>query len=629
MVVCALIALGVFAAVSLTRHAGVLQFLELSAYDWQLAAVPAPAQVGSPVVLVEMSEEDIATLGHWPLTDEQLAELLEKIAAAAPRAIGVDIYRDVPVAPGTGRLEAVLKSHDNVFAVMKYPDEHGRGVLAPPVLSGSERVGFSDVIQDADGTVRRALLFLDDGTATTYSFALRLALRYLEGMGIHPAPDPHDPEAMQLGASTIRPFEAGDGAYAGADPQGYQFLVDYARDLATVERFDLGQVMAGSVPAERFRDRLVLVGVAAISVKDEFRIPQAGAQPGQIIPGVAWHGLVADQLIRAAVNGEGAIRSWRNWQEHLWILAWCLLGALAGRTVRSAAHLVLLGFAGVLAIAGISTVLLGLRLWIPSLPPIFGGLAAMAAMTGYRVHGERREREALMRIFSKHVSPEVAQLMWQHRAALLLGGRIGGRQLTATVLFLDFAGFTAASEALDPARLMLWLEQLTDRMSRLVMQHAGVVDDYFGDGIKANFGVPYPREDEPAIAADALNAVRCALAMSDALVELNEYLREAGLPRAVLRIGIATGRVVAGSVGSSERMKYTTVGDTVNIAARLEAFDRTAFALETETDCRILVSGDTHRLVEAQVHAEALGPLALKGKSGAVAAFRIFGHKPP
>lgn len=618
----------VFIAVWSMRELGVLQILELHAYDAYLRPLAVSNFRESRVTLVELSEDDIRYLGRWPISDEQLSDALERVFAYGPRIVGVDIYRDVPVPPGTDRLTTLLTSRHNLILVTKYPDATGRGVPPPPALRGSTKVGFNDVVMDIDGTVRRALVLMDDGEVTEFSFPLRLALGYLASEHIGLTADARIPGTMKVGKTPIPPIDSNHGGFVGADTGGYQFMIDYTGVAQPFERVSLRQIMTGEARPAQLRDRIVILGVAAISVKDQFRTPRRDglAAADGTIPGIALHGYIADQLVRAALNGDEPIGAWRDWQEYTWILTWCLLGALAGLRVRSARHLVLLGIAGVALILAVALAAFMARVWIPTVPAAAGWLVAIAAVTGYRVHAERLERATLMQLFSKHVSAEVAETIWARRAELIEGGRLAGQHLTATVMFLDFAGFTAASEALSPQVLMDWLRLATESMSRLVMRHSGVIDDYFGDGIKANFGVPIERTSESEIAADALNAVRCALAMRAALADLNASWERAGLPKARLRIGIATGPLVAGSVGSSERMKYTTVGDTVNIAARLETFDREGFAaMGADEPCRILVTAETCRRVAAFVRAESLGPVSLKGKEQEIVVFRVLG----
>jgi class 3 adenylate cyclase len=155
------------------------------------------------------------------------------------------------------------------------------------------------------------------------------------------------------------------------------------------------------------------------------------------------------------------------------------------------------------------------------------------------------------------------------------------------------------------------------------------VDDYYGDGLKADFGVPVPRRDEAAISEDAVSAVRCGLEMGDALGRLNARWRSAGLPTARLRVGIVTGPAVVGSLGGRRKLKYTSVGDTPNTAARLEAFDRAGFATETDTTVRVLVGEETQRRVADRFELASLGSQALKGKGHATTIFRVLGPRAP
>jgi adenylate cyclase len=177
---------------------------------------------------------------------------------------------------------------------------------------------------------------------------------------------------------------------------------------------------------------------------------------------------------------------------------------------------------------------------------------------------------------------------------------------------------------MDPAQLMDWVNTYMDAMTQLVEQYGGVVDDYAGDGIKANFGVPVARTDEHEIAADAANAVRCALAMSRELERLDVSWQAQHMPTARMRIGITTGEVVVGSLGSANRLKYTSVGDTVNTAARLESFDKEAFEREVDSStCRILISGETWRRVQGRFRVEELGAHALRGRGQSTEIYRV------
>ena len=163
----------------------------------------------------------------------------------------------------------------------------------------------------------------------------------------------------------------------------------------------------------------------------------------------------------------------------------------------------------------------------------------------------------LMQLFSQHVSQEVADTIWAGREQFLQDGRIRPQKMTATVLFADLEGSTAVAEQLDPQVLMEWLNTYLMSMANVIAAHDGVVDDFFGDGVKANFGVPVARTKEEDIRQDAINAVQCGLALNDEIQRLNQIHRQQDLPLGKVRIGIATGSVVVGTVGNAQRLKYT------------------------------------------------------------------------
>jgi adenylate cyclase len=206
-----------------------------------------------------------------------------------------------------------------------------------------------------------------------------------------------------------------------------------------------------------------------------------------------------------------------------------------------------------------------------------------------------------MGIFSRYVAPDIANDVWSRRAEFLEpGGRPRAQKLIATVLFSDIKGFTAVSEKLEAAALMDWLNSYMEAMAGLVMQHGGVVDKFIGDAVMAVFGVPVARGSEPEIAGDARSAARCALAMRRELGRFNAEWATRGVPAIGIRVGILTGELISGSLGSAERMEYTVIGDTVNTASRLESFKLApgeappaALAEETEGVCRVLVGEST------------------------------------
>jgi adenylate cyclase len=163
-----------------------------------------------------------------------------------------------------------------------------------------------------------------------------------------------------------------------------------------------------------------------------------------------------------------------------------------------------------------------------------------------------------------------------------------------------------------------------ESMAEIVLAHGGIIDDYIGDGLKVDFGVPLARCDEPGISRDAVNAVSCALAMKREMQRLNAHWREHHLPTSALRIGIYTGPVLAGALGSPKRLKYTTLGDTVNIASRLESYGKDSIEFDAEHNpCRILIGETTWRYIGNQFKIEEVGQVLLKGKKQRIAAYLV------
>jgi adenylate cyclase len=217
----------------------------------------------------------------------------------------------------------------------------------------------------------------------------------------------------------------------------------------------------------------------------------------------------------------------------------------------------------------------------------------------------------------------VAETIWQQREQFLAGGRLRPERLTATVLFTDLEGFTSVSEKHTPDEIMAWLNEYMEAMAQRISDYGGVINKYIGDAIMAIFGVPLAHNTEAEIRQDVEGAVRCALAMENELKQLNQRWYEHGLPTIGMRVGIHTGPLVAGSLGSSQRLEYTVIGDTVNIASRLESFDKTVRS--AESPCRILVGGATAHYLTEKFTLHELGNVLLKGREEMVTVYQVLG----
>jgi adenylate cyclase len=609
------------------KSGGVLEGLELAAYDGYVRLRSFEARRDERIVLVPITERDIQQLGSWPVPDAVVARALEHLGRHGPRAIGVDIYRDVPVPPGTERLAAVLSKNRRIVAVMKFGGDHELGVRPPPALANTDRVGFNDILADAGGTVRRGLLFLDDGTNVAYAFALRLALLCLEVEGLTAQPDPVDVRLLRLGRTTIRPLEPNDGAYVRADVRGYQFLLDFVGGPMPFSSVSFASLVSGTVDPAMIVDKVVLIGVTAESVKDTFYTPLSrGVGTEQQMPGVAVHAHIVSQLLRIGLEKASPVASPRESQETLWTLLWSGAVALVAHRLRSPWRLFLVGGGGLLSLVLIDFLAFTGGWWWPLVPPALAWITSMTGVTAYTSYHETMQRAQLMQLFSRHVSREVAETIWQQRDQFLEGRRPRPQRLIVTALFSDLTSFTPLAERLPPEELMDWLNEYMGAMAQEVSKKGGVIEQYEGDAIVAVFGVPVPRRTDGEVGRDAVQAVRCALAMGRALGDLNRRWQAEQRPTTGMRIGIFTGPAVAGTLGSSEREEYVVVGDTINTAARLESFDKTLFAPDPATNpCRILIGETTLGYLGLEFVTEKVGEVVLKGKEHRINIYRVLG----
>lgn len=625
-----MVAPGVAGIIIVLRLLGWLQLWEWATLDqyfrWRPLAPP-----DERIVIVGISEADLKTVGQWPIPDAGLAQLIEKIKAQNPKAIGLDLYRDFPVKPGHDELVRVFETTPNLIAIEKINEEDpSSAVSASPVLTELGQVGFNNLVVDTDGKVRRALLYMTKNEQATASFAMRLAQLYLEAHNIRLQSSPTNPEMLLLGKGAFLPFTANDGGYVDQDDGGYQILLNYRGSSSAFHRVSMTEVLEDRIPQDLMRDRLVLIGATAISLNDFFYTPYSANEISiqERTPGVEVQAHIISHLLSSALEGQSGIQTWSELQEWLWIFFWSLTGATlcwvlrdAGGVAKLLPRWTVIGF--VLALSGLvgSTYLAFLLggWWIPVIPPGLALLGAATVTTSYIAKFEREERQTVMNLFSRHVTQQIAETIWKDRHQLLTEGRLRGRKMTATVLFSDLKGFSTLAEHMEPEMLMSWLNEYMDAMAGLVLEHGGVVDKFIGDAVMAVFGVPINRTTSEEIAQDAIAAVHCALAMAQRLETLNQQWHIQGYPQAAMRVGIATGNVVTGSLGSSQRLDYTTLGDSVNVAARLESYDK---SLDGGI-CRILINEDTYQYLQNKFPTKLIDRARLKGREQLTAVYQV------
>lgn len=595
------------------------QRLELNVYDELLVNRPhLPAD--ERITMIWITDDD-QRQWNWPLLDTELAQLMLKLAQYEPKLIGLDIYRDTPVprqaGSGYDALARVLLNNHNIVVI-----KNAR-VSPPPVLVNSSRVTNNDVPYDIDNIIRRGLLYVSEVDGSVWeSFSLKLANVYLADLDIYPQPHPTNPYGFKLGEALLAPLDPYFGGYSNEDTGGFQIMLTYPDGINKFDSLTISDVLHNRIDPNLIRDHIVIIGVDAYATPDQLTTPiSVLTNPNNPkVPGAEVHARLTSQLLRMALGEVAVLHSWQEWHEFLWLWFWCVLGVFVCLYAHSLWQFSLAMVMGLVILTGTTYIAFLSNLWIPLAITAIGWVASITFMMVYLSYQEKSQRGALMQIFSKHVSKEVAEVIWQEREQYLNEGRLVPYRLTATVLFTDLQNFTTISENMEPQELMDWLNGYMSAMVEKVQQHHGQVNKFIGDAVMAVFGVPIPRVTEEGVARDAINAVECALAMRETICQLREEWQKQGMPLIRMRIGIYTGLLVAGSLGGRERQEYTVIGDTVNTASRLESYDKT---IDADTSCRILIGQSTLQYIQGHFETERVGAVQLKGKAHELEVYRV------
>ncbi|HEY9848562.1 MAG TPA: adenylate/guanylate cyclase domain-containing protein [Leptolyngbyaceae cyanobacterium] len=599
------------------RYLGVIESWELTAYD-QMVRFVQNKRLDSRMLVVAITEADIRSQ-RWPISDRTVTQILQNLQKHDPAVIGLDIYRDVPQEPGYSLLINLLKSSPNIITIT---DDAG-GIPAPPDLP-KEQIGFNDLLIDSDGVIRRNLLYIPTERGTLSSFSLRLAQTYLKKSGITPQSSRTEPPYLQLGKAIFVRLQSDSGGYQKIDARGYQVMLNYRSGRSIARKVTLQQVLSGQVDPDWIKGKIVIIGSTAPSLNDLFLTPYSPTQQENYkMPGVLIHAQMVSQILSAALGETPLFWFWPEWLEVLWILGWGIVGAILAASFRHPLTLVILCSGMMGAIAFSSFYLFTQQAWIPVVSPALSGLLVATSVVVTRAYASHQQEQMVMNLLGKNTSPEIAAAFWQNRDRLLKEGKLPGQTLTATLLFTDIKDFSTIAEQMTPQILLEWLNEYFSAIAQEVQAHHGIINKFTGDGIMAVFGVPVARTTPEEIAQDAYAAIASALAMGERLQELNLQLIKRGLPAIQMRVGIFTGPVVAGSLGGKDRLEYGVIGDSVNIASRLEscAKDR------QPSNCRILIAQETLVHVLGKFKVESWGPIALKGRRQSVEIYRVISQE--
>ena len=470
-----------------------------------------------------------------------------------------------------------------------------------PLIGAAASLGWIGFAPDEDGICRSMLPAAAYAPASSRDaveiWSLPFALAAVLGGKLETDP-------AQRAAASLK-F---NGRRVPLDEDG-RFLLRFHGGEGTYRQFQAWSVLrsaklvaAGVAPdpaatPESFRDKIVIVGATAAGLLD-FRPTSVD----DVTPGYVIHATALDNLL----NGDGLLRpGFVPRMVGLLIFA-TLAGALFGAipTLRGSS----------IAAVGLIIAYVGIALWVFSsyqvwlliLTPVVAIAAAHLGDTGYGYLTEGRERRFLRGAFGRYVAPEVVDQLVKNPGQFALGGET--RELT--VMFADVAGFTTLSEGREPGQLVQLMNECFTEITTVIQGHGGTVDKFIGDAVMAFWNAPVQHADHAA------RACRAAQDLLKALVRLNVGWAARGLPAISMRVGLATGPALVGNVGSATKFNYTVMGDTVNLASRLEGAAKVFGTLS-------LISGSTVQAAAGAVACRELDWLAVKGKSEAVPVFEV------
>lgn len=609
--VLALTPYAVAAALLLTlNRTPINETINLLLYDLITNLRPAPSGIGRQILLIGIDEADIRRYG-WPIDDRLLCDAIDRLQAGGALAIGLDLYRDRGVGAAQDCLRQRFREDPRLVSIFNVTESIGPVPGTPP-----GRQGFNDLVVDPDGVVRRDLVHVSGQDERTVSFPLRMLEVGLGARWLR--------QKLEAGTAPGPWLDQRSSGYDRLDASGYQQMMVF-RELGSFPLWHLHDLLGGErIPPGQIRNHLVLIGSTAPSLKDLFPVPHTHFRLSQrqlLVSGVELHAhRMASLLDRRDGNDSLRIRTTPAWMERGQELLAMALGIGVGEGVRSLRRSVLVVGVLLLAQIGVAGVLLHHRLWIGTSMPV-ASLAMLAAAAWVRRGASSQlQRQQIERLLGQTTSPAVARKLWSERENLLREGRFAGRQLPVTVLMADIAGFTTISEQLPPAALLGWLNRGMACLIPAISHRGGMVNKFMGDGVLAVFGAPVSQ----GVEADALAALQAALAIQEGIKALNETLKAEGAPGMRMRLGLHSGEVLAGSVGSSERLEYAVIGDAVNCASRLESLEKERH----DNVCRVLLSSATRALLPEglPVRWHLWGGMQVKGRQEPLEIWEVLGR---
>lgn len=387
------------------QQLGLLENWDLAAYD-QMVRLRPQVKDDQRILVIKITESDIRNYNNddLPLTDAILSDLLTKLAKHQPLVIGLDIYRHIPQPPGHQELAQLLQKNQTLVPVCKIANDDNPGIPPPPLIPQA-RAGFSDLVVDSGGIVRRGLLFAkptpQSRCQATNSFSFQLAYTYLNNtQGIKPQNTPE--KHVQLGKATFKRLRNNSGGYQDVDSRGVQILLNYRSPEAGVQILTLNDLFTNQFEPSQIKDKVVVIGVSAESGKDLFYTPySAGIEDNQKMPGVIVHAQLTSQIISAALGENQLFWFVPEWGEAIWVVSCSLLGGVVAYLVRHPLRLA----TSETAIFGLILVSTGCIFlsegWLPIVTPSLALVLSTILVMAYTKYQTEREHQQMAQLVER------------------------------------------------------------------------------------------------------------------------------------------------------------------------------------------------------------------------------------
>ncbi|MCK4561075.1 MAG: CHASE2 domain-containing protein [Calditrichia bacterium] len=590
----------------------------------------------SPIIILAIDDQsDESTPARWPWPREYFAHVIENLIEAEVKAIGIDvIFEQADFSPGgemsDQRFADILAQHNNVVLAGKLMVPTGRAdiiTLVPPYEKFVETGvpwGLVSFNLDEDGFYRRYLVGQTYNDRIYPSFAaallkiyanldpntevLEMEDRFVIGPYSIPKINSYSSIINYMGPSGTFPRYSFDAVLDDVD---FDLIIDYDLDSFDDPGDEELGLPPGLLASGMLKDKIILIGSTVVELHDDFPTPflQTRDEEGYFVPTLTYGVEIHANMLQMILS-ENYLHS----LPYIWeLLLLVLLGVLVFIITRY-----LPTFGGVfvmillLVLYFVSTFVL-FGQWntiIQVSTPILVILLTFGGHTIYRYVLSQHEKKMITGAFAHYVPAKVVDQILADPEKLSLGGE----EREVTVMFTDVAGFTSLSERLTPAELVKLLNEYLTEMTDTVLAHDGIIDKYEGDAIMAEFGVPVPYDNH------AFMACKTAIEMQKKLIKLREKWEKEGKPELRARIGINTGVVIVGNMGSRDVFDYTVMGDHVNLGSRLEGANK---FYGTE----IMISEFTYDYIKDEFHTRELDLIRVKGKDKPIKVFQLIKSK--